>query len=203
MQSSLTSKFLSFLRSKGIEYNRDSDGDYSFFYQGNLYYYIVYPNSELPYFRMQQFLVDDASEHLEASLRACSCINESIKVIKAYIDKHNNVTFSIEGFIPKGSSNLDALFERFFSIFADAADDYLKEKDNAIAKVEDSKPEAADAPTTVTPELPDIDFEGLDLQSLAQLLPSDASQSSATSTSGAPDPDGLDLETYRRLADKQ
>lgn len=150
MRTPLTSKYLAFLRRKGISYSEDSDGDFQFYYQGIFYYFITYSNTELPYFRLVQFCVDDASADTAICHMACEMVTRDIRVIKAYVDHQGQVCFSLETFIPKGVADIEVLFERFFSIFGDANEEYKKNKEGLLD-------EQAKAVRDLPPQLFDFD----------------------------------------------
>lgn len=189
MRTPLTSKYLAFLRRKGISYREDSDGDFEFFYQGIFYYFITYSNTELPYFRLVQFCVDDASVDTAICHQACETVTRDIRVIKAYVDPHGQVCFSLETFIPKGVADIEVLFERFFSIFGDANEEYKKNKEGLLDEqakaVRDLPPQLFDfdpdddSEASSLPEhqvdIPDadkVDFSTLSMDDLANLVAS-------------------------------
>lgn len=222
MRTPLTSKYLAFLRRKGISYNEDSDGDFEFYYQGIFYYFITYSNTELPYFRLVQFCVDDASADTAICHQACETVTRDIRVIKAYVDPHGQVCFSLETFIPKGVADIEVLFERFFSIFGDANEEYKKNKEKLLdeqAKAvrdlppllfdfdpdDDSEASSLPEPQVDIPGADKVDFSTLSMDDLANLVASaDAepkSEELAASASSAPAPEGIDLETFQRMID--
>lgn len=212
MRTPLTSKYLAFLRRKGISYNEDSDGDFEFFYQGIFYYFITYSNTELPYFRLVQFCVDDASADTAICHMACEMVTRDIRVIKAYVDHQGQVCFSLETFIPKGVADIEVLFERFFSIFGDANEEYKKNKEKLLdeqakaardtpPQLFDFDPDDDDNEASSLPEaqvdVPDadkVDFSTLSMDDLANLVASaDAapkSEEPSVSVASTPDPEG-------------
>lgn len=212
MRTPLTSKYLAFLRRKGISYNEDSDGDFQFFYQGIFYYFITYSNTELPYFRLVQFCVDDASADTAICHMACEMVTRDIRVIKAYVDHQGQVCFSLETFIPKGVADIEVLFERFFSIFGDANEEYKKNKEKLLDEqakaVRDTPPQLFDfdpddddneasshsEPQVDVPDADKVDFSTLSMDDLANLVASaDAAPKSkepSVSVASTPDPEG-------------
>lgn len=210
MRTPLTSKYLAFLRRKGISYNEDSDGDFEFFYQGIFYYFITYSNTELPYFRLVQFCVDDASADTAICHMACEMVTRDIRVIKAYVDHQGQVCFSLETFIPKGVADIEVLFERFFSIFGDANEEYKKNKEGLLDEqakaVRDLPPQLFDfdpdddeasshsEPQVDVPDADKVDFSTLSMDDLANLVASaDAapkSEEPSVSVASAPEPEG-------------
>lgn len=212
MRTPLTSKYLAFLRRKGISYNEDSDGDFEFFYQGIFYYFITYSNTELPYFRLVQFCVDDASADTAICHMACEMVTRDIRVIKAYVDHQGQVCFSLETFIPKGVADIEVLFERFFSIFGDANEEYKKNKEKLLDEqakaVRDTPPQLfdfdSDDDDSEASSLPEpqvditdadkVDFSTLSMDDLANLVASaDAapkSEEPSASVASTPDPEG-------------
>lgn len=190
MRTPLTSKYLAFLRRKGISYREDSDGDFEFFYQGIFYYFITYSNTELPYFRLVQFCVDDASADTAICHQACEMVTRDIRVIKAYVDHQGQVCFSLETFIPKGVADIEVLFERFFSIFGDANEEYKKNKEKLLdeqAKAvrdlppqlfdfdpddDDSEASSLPEPQVDIPDADKVDFSTLSMDDLANLVAS-------------------------------
>lgn len=212
MRTPLTSKYLAFLRRKGISYSEDSDGDFQFYYQGIFYYFITYSNTELPYFRLVQFCVDDASADTAICHMACEMVTRDIRVIKAYVDHQGQVCFSLETFIPKGVADIEVLFERFFSIFGDANEEYKKNKEKLLDEqakaVRDTPPQLFDfdpddddneasslpEPQVDVPDADKVDFSTLSMDDLATLVASaDAapkSEEPSVSVASTPDPEG-------------